>query len=184
MPSGSPKPTSLPGRDVTPVSSSGQQLQQGSSAGELVGTSVSDAGIRLKIIKMISVQRTRQRSMAGNVKLPGMQASHPPDAPEPPLAADIMDTNEVLAKASTTGGVGAAAGGAAGEAVVAAQQAQLAAATSQSLEHDSDDEDVEDVHPSGERGLWHFLPLIRSSGFHAPLAGRSGLAGSFAGLCK
>ncbi|EFJ50372.1 hypothetical protein VOLCADRAFT_116897 [Volvox carteri f. nagariensis] len=143
----SPKPPSLSGRDGTPTSSSGQHALAATGAGDAGGTV--DAGIRRKIIKMISIQRTKQRSMAGNAK-PGAQVIQLPEI-QGPATVTIGDTDEELEPAA---GGSVEAPGSTGQgsaaAVVSAQ------ATSRPVPHDSDDEDVEDVRPSGPpAGVWN-----------------------------
>ncbi|GIM16101.1 hypothetical protein Vretimale_18739, partial [Volvox reticuliferus] len=140
---GSPKPHTISGRDGTPVSSSGQHVTQIGGAGDSPG-GADQAGIRRKIIKMISIQRTKQRSSSK----PFAQALQPTELQELPTAG-VGDSDEDLEPAGSRGitesgaGIGAAS---AGQGTAAVGPAQCAA---RSTRHDSDDEDVEDARPSG-----------------------------------
>ncbi|GIL60580.1 hypothetical protein Vafri_15119, partial [Volvox africanus] len=143
---GSPKPHTISGRDGTPVSSSGQHAAQMGGGGDSPG-GMDQAGIRRKIIKMISIQRTKQKSTAGSSK-PLAQASQPTELQEPPTAV-VGDTDE---DQEPSGSRGITEPGAAGGAPSVGQGAAAvgsAQSGGRSARHDSDDEDVEDARPSG-----------------------------------
>ncbi|KAG2432750.1 hypothetical protein HYH02_012884 [Chlamydomonas schloesseri] len=145
---GSPPPGLANGRDQ-PAGPSGQQHGAAGAAGASAeGGSSEGAGIRRKFIKMMSLQRTKQRTSAQPAaKSPGQDgAHHESEDEDDPLAAAAAAAaaaaNATAAAAAASAATGAAA------AAAAAAAANASGAAGRSIPHDSDEEDV-DVRASG-----------------------------------
>ncbi|KAG2424626.1 hypothetical protein HXX76_014351 [Chlamydomonas incerta] len=144
---GSPPPGLANGRDQ-PAGPSGQHGAGGAAGAPGEGASPEGAGIRRKFIKMMSLQRTKQRSSAQPAaKSPGQDGvALESEDEEDPLAAAAAAA--AAANAATAAAAAATATGATAAAAAAAAAASTSGGAGRPVPHDSDEEDV-DVRASG-----------------------------------